>query len=525
MEERVDKIRWPELIQELSRRQTVKGVADKICVSEKTVGRWKTGESKPKGSVKALLDLSDGCQINWRKYAELAPIYDFRVSYDKNVEDGPQCFLKEPGWIPRVRTRLFDLELNSPLGVPASVLTINSQWIGPLSNLGFDVLTYKTCRTEQFPSHPFPNGVYLPNLQEPLQVGALPEPVHGVPDLPYEDIQKISFANSFGMPSPAPQQWQEDLEKTLQLLKRGQILLVSIVGTAKKQGDSLIADTVKCAEFAHEVNQDMPIELNFSCPNVYGREGSIYQDSNLAGQICKKIAQAIPNAKMLVKTGYLRLDELSKLFDATYKHVVGYTAINTLPARIIAQGQREEPAFLGIGRAKAGISGVAIKKYALDTVKNLRKLAKENKEDLVIIGVGGISSIDDVKLFLNGGADCVQLCTAALLNPLIAAEIRNKLSQGGDQPATSRFLGAGVTFTDNSIARAVDHTIKVCSRLGVPFDKGYEVLRKSWLISYLKDINEPRQSASPQKTRREPPLETEIEAWVRCEELEDEKIL
>jgi dihydroorotate dehydrogenase (NAD+) catalytic subunit len=184
-----------------------------------------------------------------------------------------------------------------------------------------------------------PNWVYLPDLIEPVPADDTFGPVLGTTDTPNItniNVSELSAANSFGMPSPAPAEWQADLIATKGLLKRGRILIASVVGTADPQKAdavrSLINDFVDCARLAAET-EPHAVELNFSCPNVYGKEGSIFHDPEIAGKICKKVRTVLPDTKLLVKIGYLPITELKTLFDATFRYVDGYTAINTCQPR------------------------------------------------------------------------------------------------------------------------------------------------------------------------------------------------
>lgn len=520
MEVRESQTRWSELVKDLASLTSKTNLAKRIGVTQREITRWVDGSTTPHGSnAEALIRECGEFSINWRKYQGLTSIYDFRVTFERNVHEGPQGLpAKVEGWIPQISTRIFDYELNSPLGVPASVLTINSYWIEALSRLGFDAITSKTVRTKKVPSHPLPNCVYLPDLREPTAVGTLPRTVRGTSDTPNDSILNISLANSFGMPSPEPPEWQADLERTLKILQQGQILIVSIVGTADDP-TALVNDFVRCAELAYEVKPHV-IEPNFSCPNVYGQEGSVFQNPEMAATICKRMRKALPNAKIVIKIGYLKLDELNKLFNATYKYVDGYTAINTLSAQIVSDGQQKEQVFPGAGRVSGGVSGIAIREYSIEVVKNLRILANK-KPELEIFGVGGVSSASDVKAFKEAGAGAVQICTAALLNPLIAAEIRRQMARESDSKSRSRVLGKtglSVPFTDNGTAKVFDGTLKVCEKMGVPFEQAFAIVQDNWLTGYLNDLREVNASASsPQKTRRDPPTEAQIETWIRDE--------
>jgi len=171
MDDREIDIRWPELVRDLARLTSQKTLAEQVGVSYKEVGRWIKNQVRPQGAnVATLLKICDDLRtVNWRKYSKVVPVYDFRSEYDENVQHGPQGIgVRSDFSIPCAPTRIWEHELNSPLGIPASVLTINSGWIEPFSRLGFDILTYKTCRTREFGPHTFPHIKFLPELTEPI---------------------------------------------------------------------------------------------------------------------------------------------------------------------------------------------------------------------------------------------------------------------------------------------------------------------------------------------------------------------
>lgn len=518
-------IRWSDLVTELAGRSSKSHVGKLIRVSPKEVARWTNGVAQPHGHHKEALILEcEKIGLNWRKYQGLLAIYDMGASYDRNVMNGPQGLSNEVTTnIRRIETRFLDFVLNSPLGVPASNLTINADWIAPLARRGFDIITSKTVRTTAFQSHPYPNLGYLPELNQPFCPGAKIGKVRATNDLPTQVEAKISLANSFGMPGPRPEIWQEDLRRTRSLLGSGQILIASVVGTASDSQSQvhLVNDFVACAKLAHEVGPDL-IEANASCPNVYGQEGSIYQDPDLAGRICRRLEKEIPTARILLKVGYLPYPELEALFNATYKHIAGFTAINTLPTQVVTDGQREEPYFSGPNRLVAGISGIAIRDHALEVVKNLRILSESKRSDLVVLGVGGVANAEDVKSFLDAGANGVQICTAAQFNPYIAIEIRAELAQKRSPSSKSVYLekaGLRVPFRDAETARAFDSTARVAERTDIPFEIALHALKVNWLDSYIEESSIATESGA--KTRRSAPSESQIEKWVREE---DEKL-
>lgn len=277
---------WSDLVRDLSNLTSQTALAARIGVNPKEVARWIKGEAKPQGHhAEALRNECADNGINPRKYQGLKPVYAFERTFEQNTQDGPQCLPPEPTHdLPKISCRLWDLAPDSPLGIPACVLTANSQWILPFSKRGFDVFTYKTVRSAPLAPHPLPNLAYVPELAVPQPVGAFPRGVHGVHDAPSADLGAITLANSFGMPSDDPDLWQADFEKTRNLLAPNQVLIASVVGTGGDHRD-LIADFVRVAKLAAEVRPSA-IELNFSCPNVYGSEGDIYNAPEWAERIC-----------------------------------------------------------------------------------------------------------------------------------------------------------------------------------------------------------------------------------------------
>src|SRR5262249_26051238 len=162
-----------------------------------------------------------------------------------------------------------------------------------------------------------------------------------------------------------------------------------------------------------------------------------------------------------------------------------------------------EPAFPGAKRVVGGISGIAIKNHALETVRRLKTLAAK-KPELAILGVGGISSAADVKLFLEAGADVVQMCKAALHNPYIGKEISKQLFEASNQtsPRRSKVLdetGLTIPFRDSDTAKTLDLFLRTCHRTSTPFEVAIDVFQEKWLkhITNIDTVNQ--RSEPPQK--------------------------
>lgn len=94
------------------------------------------------------------------------------------------------------------------------------------------------------------------------------------------------------------------------------------------------------------------------------------------------------------------------------------SAVNTVYG-LAVDWRRRKPR---LGNGCGGFSGPAIKPIALRCVWQVAKAVK-----IPVIGIGGISSVDDVLEFLVAGASAVEIGTANFFNPCITTEILNAL--------------------------------------------------------------------------------------------------
>jgi dihydroorotate dehydrogenase (NAD+) catalytic subunit len=85
-----------------------------------------------------------------------------------------------------------------------------------------------------------------------------------------------------------------------------------------------------------------------------------------------------------------------------------------------------------LGNGTGGLSGPAIKPLALRLVWQVARSVA-----IPIIGVGGISTVDDVMEFLTAGASAVQLGTVNFFDPTASERIVGAL------PAALADLGVG----------------------------------------------------------------------------------
>lgn len=338
------------------------------------------------------------------------PEKSYRWNYDHAPSTGPDIEVPEvPGdW------HFCGLPVASPLGIPAGPL-LNGAWCLYYARLGFDVLTYKTVRSNARECYPLPNLV-------PVDVSEMTGDEVVVPT---RTRMNGSWAVSFGMPSMAPEIWRRDVEQTRKKLPRGKLLSVSVVGSPAPgmTMEELAADYALCARWAIESGADV-IETNFSCPNVSTCDGQLYQESESARLVAEAVRGAIGGAPYVVKIGHVQSDPAAhRLIEALAPVIDGLAMTNSIATRVADDGV---PLFDDLPR---GICGAAILAASVGQVRRFSRFIDASGRNIEIIGVGGISNSGDVRAYLDVGASAVQIATAAMTDPLVGIRIRQELAK------------------------------------------------------------------------------------------------
>lgn len=343
--------------------------------------------------------------------------YDPARTYEANYAAGPAYAGPFPVLAkPKAQCHVLGFALNSPIGVPAGPL-LNSAYVGLYGTLGWDVPVYKTVRSVARACHPAPNCLFIVSdaltEDDAMSVRATaPAP---------QNVADLTITNSFGMPSKAPGEWMDDVRAASAALGEGQLLVVSIVGTADAGGRSLIDDFAYTAALAREAGARV-IEANFSCPNVVSREGSLYGDPEQSAAVTAKIRREIGGIPLLIKIGALAQDKLRAVVKANLPNIDGIAAINTVPLRIVdGEGRQALP---GEGRLQSGVCGAAIRKVGANMTARLIRIREELGARLAVVSVGGVMTEDDIDARLELGADLVMSATAAMWDPLLASRWR-----------------------------------------------------------------------------------------------------
>lgn len=349
--------------------------------------------------------------------------YDMHKSYEENFNNGPigTKKLKKPDLkFKRAKYKFLGFPINLPFGIPSGPL-LNSKYVKTGFDFGFAVSTYKTVRSCPFPCHPFPNVVYVdvPEKLNPQKTQLLKVKNN------IKSVSELTITNSFGVPSKDPDFWQQDVKKALGYAKKGQLLILSFMGTVKKNQTQkeFIDDFAKAGMLANQTGAKA-LEANLSCPNI-GNEGLVCYNLDVTLRVCIAIRKAIGNTPLILKIGYFNNNkDLELLAEVASKYANAIAAINTIQAEIVDKNGNQ--ALPGLNRLRSGVCGSAIKWAGIEMVKRLNEIRQKKNYVFEIIGIGGVLNANDYFEYKKAGANIVQSATGAMWNPYLANEIWEK---------------------------------------------------------------------------------------------------
>ncbi len=189
-------------------------------------------------------------------------------------------------------------------------------------------------------------------------------------------------------------------------------ILANIAGTKTE-------DYVKVAEDVSKAPNVTALELNISCPNV--KEGGISfgTDPEIAAALTRAVKD-VSEVPVYVKLSP-NVSDITKIAVAVEEAGAdGLSMINTLLGMRIDL-KSEKPV---IANRTGGLSGPAIKPVAIRMIYEVSQ-----RVSIPIIGMGGITSADDVLEYFLAGASAVAVGTANFVNPFICPEIVDELEQ------------------------------------------------------------------------------------------------
>ena len=159
------------------------------------------------------------------------------------------------------------------------------------------------------------------------------------------------------------------------------------------------------------------LEVNISCPNVHGGGMSFGTSAEAAGDITKAV-RAVTKKPLIIKLSPNVTDIASIAKACEAEGADGISLINTLLGMRIDL-RKKKPL---LANKTGGYSGPAIKPVAVRMVYQVYDAVK-----IPIVGMGGVSTAEDVIEMMLAGATAVEVGAANLVNPYACRDIINDL--------------------------------------------------------------------------------------------------
>lgn len=178
-------------------------------------------------------------------------------------------------------------------------------------------------------------------------------------------------------------------------------------------------DFIKLAEVLSANERIDALEMNLSCPNVKQGGSAFGADTAIIERLTKAVRK-VTEKTLIVKLSPNVTDITQTAKAAEAGGADSVSLINTLIGTAI---DREKRTFI-LGNKIGGLSGPAIKPVALRMVWQTAKAV-----GIPVIGMGGITSLEDVLDFMIVGAKAVQIGAHNFVNPSIAQECAEGLEK------------------------------------------------------------------------------------------------
>lgn len=174
-----------------------------------------------------------------------------------------------------------------------------------------------------------------------------------------------------------------------------------------------IEEYVECCEKIDREEQVGLIEVNVSCPNVRHGGMSFGTTPESAAAVTKAV-KAVTTKPVYMKLSPNVTDIVSIAKACEEAGADGISLINTMLGMRVDLKKRKPV----IANVMGGYSGPAIFPVALRMVYQVSKAVQ-----IPVIGMGGVSTVDDVIEMMMAGATAVQVGAANLKNPYVCKEI------------------------------------------------------------------------------------------------------
>ena len=184
-----------------------------------------------------------------------------------------------------------------------------------------------------------------------------------------------------------------------------------------------IEDYAYTCELLDKENQVGWLEVNVSCPNVHGGGMSFGTQPESAAEVVKAV-KSVTTKPVIVKLSPNVTDIVSIAKACESVGADGISLINTMLGMRIDLKTRKPV----IANKMGGFSGPAIFPVAVRMVYQVAQSVK-----IPVIGMGGVSTAEDVIEMMLAGATAVEIGAANLINPYTCRDIINDLPQVMDK--------------------------------------------------------------------------------------------
>lgn len=159
------------------------------------------------------------------------------------------------------------------------------------------------------------------------------------------------------------------------------------------------------------------VELNISCPNVKAGGMEFGNDPKMAAKVTSAVREVFPRHLMVkLSPNVTSIAEIARAVAGAGADSL--SLINTMTAMAIDVNTRKPRIANGVG----GLSGPAIRPIAVRMVAEVYRAVK-----IPLVGIGGITCLQDVLEFLIAGATAVQVGTGTFVEPGVCDRLISEL--------------------------------------------------------------------------------------------------
>ena len=189
-----------------------------------------------------------------------------------------------------------------------------------------------------------------------------------------------------------------------------------------------VEDYVYTTELLAAQEQVGWLEINISCPNVHGGGMSFGTDPCMAADVVSAVRKTT-DKPLIIKLSPNVTDIAGIARSCEAAGADGISLINTLMGMRISLSSRKPV----LANTTGGYSGPAVFPVALRMVYQVSKAVS-----IPVVGMGGISSAEDVLEMMMAGAAAVEVGAANLTDPFASRDIVNDLPRVMEKYGISR---------------------------------------------------------------------------------------